>query len=432
MIITKEVMVTIGSRSLKYYRDKNYTCNMGDMISVKVEDLLPNTTVEVLIKCDYCEKEVTTLYNNYHYQYNRFGKFSCCSKCTNEKTKINNLKKYGVEYSNQSDLIKNKTKLNSIKNVKMYDESTLLDVKPDYIKSILTKEVMITINGWNIDHFKQLNYKNLKVNQMYIIPVEHLMLNSSVKVDCKCSLCGNIKNMNFQKYTTNFNRNQFYGCVSCNNISYKITMINKYGVDNCAKLESVIDKKKKTSIKNYSVEYSISSKEVREKIKNVLFEKYGGHQTMDKSIMLKIVENCKITKIKRGLMISDDKLSDWELYCRNVKNITRKNKKILLEKWNGFDFYDGEYIKDNFNLPHIHRLYPTLDHKISTYYGYINNISEEDISDISNLCFTKKYINSMKSKLTIDEFIKKERIKLILSFSFINHIMNHSYLLLLS
>ena len=137
MIISKEVLVTIGTRSLKYYRDKNYVCNVGDIVSIKVEDLLSKTKSEVLVECDYCESEVMTAYRNYHYQYNNFGKFSCCPKCTENKIKINNLKKYGVEYSNQSNLIKNKTKLNSLKNFIKYDESTLLEVKPDFIKNVL-------------------------------------------------------------------------------------------------------------------------------------------------------------------------------------------------------------------------------------------------------------------------------------------------------
>lgn len=96
-------------------------------------------------------------------------------------------------------------------------------------------------------------------------------------------------------------------------------------------------------------------------------------------------------------------------YSRYVRRNTERNRSELFEKWNGLDFYDDEYIKDNFSLSYIDRFYPTLDHKISVYYGYINNISVEDISDISNLCFTKRYINSIKSKMTADEFFNKKR-----------------------
>ena len=79
-----------------------------------------------------------------------------------------------------------------------------------------------------------------------------------------------------------------------------------------------------------------------------------------------------------------------------VIRLSHKNKKILLKNWDGYDYYDGEYIKDNFNLPYHHKNYPTIDHKTSIFEGFKNNISAENISNISNLCFTKRYINSKK------------------------------------
>jgi hypothetical protein len=46
-------------------------------------------------------------------------------------------------------------------------------------------------------------------------------------------------------------------------------------------------------------------------------------------------------------------------------------KKDLLENWDGYDYYDGEYIKDNFCLYSNDKNYPTMDHKISCYYGFL-------------------------------------------------------------
>jgi len=69
----------------------------------------------------------------------------------------------------------------------------------------------------------------------------------------------------------------------------------------------------------------------------------------------------------------------------------------LFENWDGYDYYDGEYIKNNFNLHGLDNNYPTIDHKISVSYGFKNNIEPEKIADISNLCITKKINNSKKS-----------------------------------
>ena len=77
---------------------------------------------------------------------------------------------------------------------------------------------------------------------------------------------------------------------------------------------------------------------------------------------------------------------------------------ILYENWDGYDYYDGEYIKGNFSHSPLSSLYPTIDHKISTYFGFINNIEPEEISSLENLCITKKKINSQKRELTDYQF----------------------------
>ena len=41
--------------------------------------------------------------------------------------------------------------------------------------------------------------------------------------------------------------------------------------------------------------------------------------------------------------------------------------------------------------------YPTIDHKISTFYGFNNNIDYKEIAKIENLCFTKRSNNSKKN-----------------------------------
>jgi hypothetical protein len=104
--------------------------------------------------------------------------------------------------------------------------------------------------------------------------------------------------------------------------------------------------------------------------------------------------------IDNGSIIPDYLLSDFEIYKRKVRNITNSNKKHLYENWNGDDYYDNELIKGYLSHTHTHRFYPTIDHKISVYFGFMNNISPEEIGSLDNLCITKRFINSMKGKLT--------------------------------
>jgi uncharacterized C2H2 Zn-finger protein/protein-arginine kinase activator protein McsA len=102
------------------------------------------------------------------------------------------------------------------------------------------------------------------------------------------------------------------------------------------------------------------------------------------------------------------KLTKFIKYSRIINNYTKKNKNKLLENWDGFDFYDKCYIKTNFNLHPNNKNYPTIDHKISKLYGFLNNIDPLYISDISNLCFTKRSINSTKHSKNIDQFLKEK------------------------
>lgn len=73
----------------------------------------------------------------------------------------------------------------------------------------------------------------------------------------------------------------------------------------------------------------------------------------------------------------------------------------------GTDFYIGEYIKDNFNLNPNHIHYPTIEHKVPIFYGYLLNIDIEYITSIDNLCRTTRSNNSRKSKKDIELFQKE-------------------------
>ena len=97
-------------------------------------------------------------------------------------------------------------------------------------------------------------------------------------------------------------------------------------------------------------------------------------------------------------MIDDVNLEPFLLYKRVCRRITYKFKKLLFENWNGCDYYDGEYIKDNLNLNNAS--YPTIDHKISIFYGFINNIEVEKIGNIDS-----KITDEIKEQERINQFI---------------------------
>jgi hypothetical protein len=56
MILSKEIEVkTFKNKKLKHYSSLGYDVNLP-IILVKAEDLPKSTSVEVQVKCDFCEK----------------------------------------------------------------------------------------------------------------------------------------------------------------------------------------------------------------------------------------------------------------------------------------------------------------------------------------------------------------------------------------
>jgi hypothetical protein len=95
-----------------------------------------------------------------------------------------------------------------------------------------------------------------------------------------------------------------------------------------------------------------------------------------------------------GLNIKKEK-TDFLNYKKIVRRYTRKNKKELYKNWNGYDYYDNNYIKDNLNLHYNNLDSLNIDHKISIKYGFDNGILPSIIGNIDNLCLTKR-INNLK------------------------------------
>jgi len=323
-------------------------------------------------------------------------------------------------------------------------------------------KVLVKINLRNSTHYKQYGYdisqKELLVN------INELTKNSKCRVTAICEICGSENSVTYGKYNINKNRNGkgYYSCFNCKNIEKEKTCIEKYGVKSYSMTDSFKtseskkwkgikkghEKGKITMIDKYGVdsyfktdeskEYNrqwMSSEEFKIKSKNTLKEKYGVDSysktdnfkfdieskkdlILDKiketftrkynidwaSKLNSVKDKIRKTKEDNGSVIPDELLCDWNIYKRKVRNITNSNKKYLYENWDGNDYYDDELIKGYLSHTSTHRFYPTIDHKISVYFGFMNDISPEEIGALDNLCITKRYINSMKGKLIENNF----------------------------
>lgn len=292
---------------------------------------------------------------------------------------------------------------------------------------ILDEKIKIKIHSSTITHFRNKGYI-CNIKDDIEVFVNDLPKQSTCKIKVKCDVCGKENIIQYRRYVNNKLNKGFYVCsLSCAQNKIKMTKNENHNDPNYSGIQKRkntckekynnenyknIEKRKQTNILKYGEEHVIMNNEIKEKRKQTYIEIYGvEHPMKNKEIVnkkqetsLKLhgsknynnIDKVSKTKIEKGLQIPYDKISEFEKYRRECKNRVNKIKYKLLDDWDGYDYYDGEYIKDNFNFEQTHKNYPTIDHKISVFYGFVNNISLDIINSENNLCFTKRYINSSK------------------------------------
>jgi hypothetical protein len=286
------------------------------------------------------------------------------------------------------------------------------------------ENISVSISYRNIGHFRKLGYSPI-IGENLEIKTTHLSSSSHVKIIAICDFCSNEQELIYCKYMENVKRHGFYGCKKCSRQKATLTSIDRYGVDNYSKTNEYKKRVELTCLEKYGYKTNLINPEHIENNKRILLEKYNTEKFFEinrkKSMRtrkyFKLKENI-IDYINSDIYYSEDDydlsyISEKYLTYRNeCRKLTKRNIESLYESWDGYDFYDNSYIFDNFNLEHNDPNYPTIDHKISVYYGYLNGIDPSEISKISNLCFTKRSINSKKRDENFDKFKIKFRSKI--------------------
>jgi len=304
-----------------------------------------------------------------------------------------------------------------------------------YINMIISNYVEMTLGVKNCK--KMINRYNLseslKPGDVVKIPLEILSKSSHYEIEITCDYCDKKLKVPYKRYNLYTSVIGKYACSSkeCSNQKIKDVCQKKYGVDNPFQYEEVKEKIKESLIEKYGVEHPMYMEETKNKIKETCLDRYGvtsytktedykkktietnleKYGTVHESKTKEGQKKRKKTRIEKGNQIPDELLEPYTIYRKLVDNNLDIIRNKFLEDWDGFDYYDGEYIKNNLSIDCKSRLYPTIDHKVSVYYGFINNISVEEISDKKNLCVTKSYINSKKRELNENEFLEKYEIK---------------------
>jgi hypothetical protein len=95
MIKDEEIEINITNRNKSYFEKLRYFIN-GNKLKIKTIDLPKNSHVKINVICDICKKEYVLMYVKYYQNKSNYGFFTC-KKCSTEKKKMTNLKKFGVD-----------------------------------------------------------------------------------------------------------------------------------------------------------------------------------------------------------------------------------------------------------------------------------------------------------------------------------------------
>jgi hypothetical protein len=220
---------------------------------------------------------------------------------------------------------------------------------------ILSKTIRTTISHLNIDYYKSLGYQDIKCNHKIEIPVNHLPVESNLKINVKCDICGSEKFLAYQKYNKNIKRYNIYTCnSSCAQFKKKLTLKEVYGDEKFNRSE---ENKLKTKEK-----YDKITKEIEERgyincIKCNINRELSEYLVKNERYM-HICKSCRDIdrKIRNSKRIEDRRQKDKNNYKKNIhihawrqvlKNYLNRKTLFKIDKTYNLLKYTPDELKSN-------------------------------------------------------------------------------------
>lgn len=137
LLLTNEITTRWNSKTKKYYENLGYVyTKMKNEFKVKVSDLKNGSCERVNVKCDFCGKEYTIIWNEY---INRSGKLVACYDCKYLNAQISNIEKYGVKSCLSLDCVKEKVKETNLERYGVENPFSLKSVQEQIRRTNLEK-----------------------------------------------------------------------------------------------------------------------------------------------------------------------------------------------------------------------------------------------------------------------------------------------------
>lgn len=162
---------------------------------------------------------------------------------------------------------------------------------------IIDKKVVINFNSRYKEYYENLGYVfNNKKTEILVLDLQP---NSLVKILVKCDVCQKEKQLRYQDYQkVTKMQTESYNCQKCvKQTKTKISLIDKYGVDNISKSNIIKEKKKQTCLRNYNVDNPSQSDLVKDKKRTTSLINYGFEYPSQNEDFLQ-------KKLKKGLKIN--------------------------------------------------------------------------------------------------------------------------------
>ena len=167
----------------KYYTDKGYDVGKrGTVFEILAEDLSPNSNAQVLVLCDFCDKEHEMMYCKY---LSTKEDGNCCYDCRQKKVQKTNMKNYGVKNTSELDSVTEKRK------------KTCLE-RYGYISNAMTEESKEKSRNTNLERYGyEYGFQSPEIRNKIILSnlekygVENPMQNEEVKSKVRKSLYEN-------------------------------------------------------------------------------------------------------------------------------------------------------------------------------------------------------------------------------------------------
>jgi hypothetical protein len=140
---------------------------------------------------------------------------------------------------------------------------------------LLSKEIEMKVDWSSVKRYETLGYGKMRQGDLFFIKVEDLKPNSLQLVDVSCDYCNVEFKRRYSEYIRNTKIQGKFSCLKCTNNKYKVTCLEKYGVDNISRLPITHNKIRETNIERYGVTSYSKLDSFKEEHKDKMLFKYG-------------------------------------------------------------------------------------------------------------------------------------------------------------